>query len=149
MNKFLAFILGKAIVLLFMAVLQNGCSLTNTVAFNIEHDSYFESVSGHSFYYIHFMRKEHLFRYDSFFFDGHRFGLGHWITNGSKIMMVFDVKPTVDRYLEGQIYGDSIFMLYEQNRLIRYKYTYSGGYTILDTIGYKRITKEYYNQVVK
>lgn len=132
------------VLLVLVAVL--GCSCGSTVKLVdfslLEQDVFVEAQADKTYSSIHF-RTDHTFHYEWGFWDGHRFGNGHWKCDGNDVVLAFDEEPSPDRKLEGiTMWGDTIVLRCQRRHLTQIKHIDAKGRVNLHPAKYKAITEE-------
>ena len=123
----------------------NCTSFKNSINELIEkNDLYFLSDNSS----IHLYKQDKLFEYNWWYWDGHKYGNGHWNFQNNQLNLVFDIEPSVNRLLEGWIFGDTIILLQENNSLIQMKHINHKGDVNTHEVFFKNIAEKKYKKLV-
>ena len=92
--------------------------------------------------------KDHSFEYESQALDVHWQGIGHWKLKKDSVIMVFDIKPSFERWAEGWLYEDEIIFEIKENTLVYKQHIYPHGISDFpEDIILKPITKDEYDSL--
>ena len=93
---------------------------------------------------IHLSKQDNFFEYYWWFWDGFRYSTGHWTVQDNQLILKFDIKPSVDRAIEGRgvYYGNTIVFLKSGNSLIQKKYIYNSGEVNSNEKTYNEVTED-------
>ena len=89
--------------------------------------------------------KDNTFKYESIALDVHWQGIGHWKLKKDRVIMVFDIKPSFERWVEGWLYEDKIIFEVKENTLIYKQHIYPHGISDFPGIILKPITEDEYD----
>ena len=101
-----------------------------------------------SFIKVKLNTKDNTFEYESQALDVHRRGKGHWKLKKDRLIMVFDIKPSFERWVEGWLYEHEIIFEIKENTLVYKQHIYPHGISDFpEDIILKPITKDEYDSL--
>lgn len=125
-----------------------GCSSHDCVVATNNYQRYYYRGDESTNSKIRINLNDNSFEYYWSFWDGRKYGMGHWFKCDNQLILVFDVMPSLERSLEGsQCFGDTIHFIYLKNKLVQTRYVDATGYTNSKEFIFNEITKNEYDQL--